>query len=74
MDANSYPIGVDVNGGLIEGNVLFGGEPGAGKLVLLKVATASAALLASGVCDCESYDCRGECCGLGNCSCTAAED
>ena len=21
-------------------------------------------------CDCESYDCRGECCGLGNCSCS----
>jgi hypothetical protein len=22
------------------------------------------------LCDCESYDCTGECCGRGNCSCT----
>lgn len=21
-------------------------------------------------CDCESYDCKGECCGVGNCTCT----
>lgn len=23
-----------------------------------------------GWCDCEEYDCAGECCGLGNCTCT----
>ncbi len=26
-----------------------------------------------GTCSCESYDCRGECCGIGNCSCTPTE-
>lgn len=24
-----------------------------------------------GTCRCESYDCTGECCGQGNCTCTA---
>ena len=23
-----------------------------------------------GWCDCEEYDCAGECCGVGNCTCT----
>lgn len=23
-----------------------------------------------GFCNCEDYDCAGECCGVGNCSCT----
>ncbi|SCL16415.1 hypothetical protein GA0074692_0024 [Micromonospora pallida] len=27
-----------------------------------------------GICDCEEYDCAGECCGIGNCTCTPDDD
>ncbi|GLW31881.1 hypothetical protein [Actinoplanes regularis] len=78
MDNNTYPI-KDVTGvepiavPLIERNGLIGGEPGSGKSSLLNAITAWAELPTSAICGCESYDCHGECCGLGRCSCTPVE-